>query len=185
MGSSAESRRGVVLESARLRFATWRREDWPEFRILATDPRVVRYISSGQPWTDERIQEFVTRQCNHWEKLRLCMWKLLPKDGDRLIGICGLQPLPETPEIEIGWWLGPEHWGKGLATEGARVALSYGFEIARLDRIVAVAQAANRASTHVMEKLGMEFGKETVSRGYEVVLYGIARWQYKAGAKRA
>ncbi len=185
MGSAAESTRGVILESARLRLATWSREDWPDFKPLATDSQVVRYIGAGQPWADERIQEFVSRQCGHWEKSRFCLWKLLPKESDALIGICGLQPLAETGEIEIGWWLTPAHWGRGLATEAARLAMSYGFEVARLDRIVAVAQPANRASLHVMEKLGMRFEKEAKPRGFDVHLYAIARWEYAAEVMRA
>jgi [ribosomal protein S5]-alanine N-acetyltransferase len=185
MVSAAESPHGVILETSRLRLATWSREEWAELRPLATDPQVVRYINAGQPLPDERIQEFVTRQCGHWEKSRFCMWKLLPRESDELIGFCGLQPLPETTEIEIGWWLAPARWGKGLATEAARLAMAYGFEEARLDRIVAVAHPANRASLRVMEKLGMKFEKETVHRGFDVVLYGIARMDYAAGEKRA
>lgn len=185
MEPAARSTRGVILESERLRLATWSREDWREFKLLATDPQVLRYIGSGAPWADERIQEFVSRQCGHWEKSRFCLWKLLPKDSDKVIGICGLQPLAELGEIEIGWWLTPAHWGKGLATEAARLAMSYGFEVARLDRIVAIAQPANRASLRVMEKLGMRFEKEAKPRGFDVHLYAIARWEYSPEAKRA
>ena len=45
----------VILETNRLRFATWVREDWKEFQKIATDPLVVRYLGTGEPWPEERI----------------------------------------------------------------------------------------------------------------------------------
>jgi len=95
----------------------------------------------------------------------------MPKEGRRLIGFCGLQPLPETDEIEIGWWLARAWWGRGLATEAARAALHEGFTRAGLDRIVAIAQPANTASIRIMEKLGMRFERMTESRGVPVAMY--------------
>ena len=181
MGSVADRTQNVILESDRLRFATWVQEDWKAFQKIATDPLVVRYLGTGEPWPDERVQEFVSRQCENWEKYRICLWKLLPKDGDSLIGICGLQHLPETSDVEIGWWLAPSHWGQGLATEAARQAVAYGFEVVNLRRIVAIAQAANRDSLRVMDKIGMRFEREAMHKGIRVVLYAITREHYLAG----
>ncbi len=170
----------VILETDRLRFATWRWEDWKEFRRLTSDPLVVQYIGTGEPWSDERVQEFVARQGENWEKYRVCLWRLLPKDSDTLIGICGLQHLPEGPEVEIGWWLAPSHWGQGLATEAAQHALAYGFEVSNLDRIVAIAHPANRDSLRVMERIGMRFEREAMHKGIRVVLYAIEREQFNS-----
>ena len=170
----------VILETNRLRFATWIKEDWKEFQKIATDPLVVRYLGTGEPWPDERIQEFVARQMENWERHGICLWKLLPKDDDTLIGICGLQHLPEGPDVEIGWWLAPSYWGQGLATEAARHALAYGFEVCNLERIVAIAQAANRDSLRVMERIGMRFEREAVHKGIRVLLYAILREQFNS-----
>jgi ribosomal-protein-alanine N-acetyltransferase len=175
----------VILETDRLRFATWIKEDWKDFQKIATDPLVVRYLGTGEAWPEERTREFVSRQCENWEKQGICLWKLLPKDSDTLIGICGLQRLPEGPDVEIGWWLDPAHWGKGLASEAARHALAYGFEVNRLERIVAIAHAANRDSLRVMEKIGMRFEREAVHKGIRVVLYAISREHFIAELAKA
>ncbi|MGO8814085.1 MAG: GNAT family N-acetyltransferase [Terriglobia bacterium] len=175
MDSLTDRKQNVILETDRLRFATWVKEDWLEFRKLTADPLVVRYITTGEPWPDERVQEFVARQCENWEKHHICLWKLLPKDSDALIGICGLQHLAGTPDVEIGWWLAPSHWGKGLATEAARQALAYGFEVSNIERIVAIAQSANRDSLRVMDRIGMRFEREAIHKGIRVVLYAIER----------
>jgi ribosomal-protein-alanine N-acetyltransferase len=44
------------------------------------------------------------------------------------------------------------YWGHGYATEAARAALAYGFDILKLDRIIALAKPNNVASRRVMEK---------------------------------
>ena len=136
----------------------------------------MRYIGDGAPWPEERSRQFVERQIALFGERGFCLWKLAPrvhKDGGGPIGFCGLQPLPETEEIEIGWWLARAWWGCGLATEAARVAFRDGFERAGLRRIVAIAQPANTASIGIMQKLGMRFDRMTESRGIPVAMYAI------------
>jgi RimJ/RimL family protein N-acetyltransferase len=139
---------------------------------------VIRYIGDGAPWSEDRARQFVARQMAFERARGFCLWKLLPRlpehRGD-LIGFCGLQPLPETEEIEIGWWLARAWWGRGLATEAARAALRDGFERVGLERIVAIAQPANTASIRIMQKLGMRFERMTASRGIAVVMYAVRR----------
>jgi RimJ/RimL family protein N-acetyltransferase len=60
-----------------------------------------------------------------------------------------------TPCVEVGWRLSAEHWGKGLATEGAREVIRHAFEVLELDAVVSFTVPANKASRRVMEKLGM------------------------------
>ncbi len=158
-----------------MRLLPWQPDDWLLLRPIGTDPQVMRYISGGKPWPDEQIREFVGRQISHFDRLGYCLWKLLLKETSAMIGFCGLQPLDGTAETEIGWWLARAWWEQGLATEAARTALTDGFERAGLARIVAVALAANQASIHVMEKLGMTYEREMVHRGLDVVLYAVNR----------
>lgn len=162
-----------MLETERLRLLPWGPEDWLQLRPIAQDHEVMRYISHGQPWEEERVRELVERQRSGYAQRGFCFWRLLDKKSDEMIGFCGLQPLSGTQEIEIGWWLGRSWWGKGLATEAAREAMRDGFTRIGLKRIVAIAQPENRASIHVMEKLGMRFERETTHRGFRVVLHAI------------
>jgi RimJ/RimL family protein N-acetyltransferase len=154
--------------------------DWLEFRAIAADPDVMRYIGDGSPWPEERSRKFVERQIALFGERGFCLWKLLPRlhhDAGGLIGFCGLQPLPElrleTEQIEIGWWLARAWWGRGLATEAARVALCDGFERVGLQRIVAIAQPANKASIGIMRKLGMSFDRMTEPRDIPVAMYAL------------
>jgi RimJ/RimL family protein N-acetyltransferase len=60
-----------------------------------------------------------------------------------------------TPAIEIAWRLSADHWGKGLATEGARAVLHHAFHTLELPSLVSFTVPQNQRSRRVMEKLGM------------------------------
>ena len=131
------------------------------------------YIGDGTPWAGERSRQFVERQIELYCERGFCLWKLVPKEGCGLIGFTGLQPLPGTPDIEIGWWLARAWWGRGLATEAARGALHDGFARVGLRRIVAIAQPANAASLGILRKLGMRYERMMEPRGIAVALYSV------------
>ena len=163
------------LETKRLLVLHWESADWTAFKPIATDPRVMKYISEGQIWPDNRIIAFVERQRRHLRNFGFCLWKLVSKHENRLVGFCGLQPLDDLPGIEIGWWLASDVWGQGLAMEAAQVVLSDAFGRLELSRIVAVALRENRASTRIMEKLGMIYEGEAAHHGFRVVMYSIGK----------
>lgn len=167
----------MSLETPRLRLEPWLPDEWIALRPIATDPEVMRYISDGQPWPEDQIHEFIERQIRHYSTRGFCLWKLVDRSNGRVIGFCGLQPvaIAERDEVEIGWWLARDMWAHGLATEAARVALADGFQRAGLQRVIAIAQPANRASIRIMEKLGMRYERDAVHKDIEVVLYSIAR----------
>ena len=163
------------LESKRLLLLPWDSADWLSFKPIATDPAVMRYIANGDPWPDEKIVEFVEQQQRHLQERGFCLWKLVTKDGGRLAGFCGLQPLDDLPGVEIGWWLAQGLWGQGLATEAARIALEDGFGRLGVSRIVAMALRDNVNSTHVMEMLGMRYESDVMHHGFPVVLYSFEK----------
>jgi RimJ/RimL family protein N-acetyltransferase len=87
------------------------------------------------------------------------------------------------PAVEIGWRLAVEHWCKGYATEGARAALTYGFETLHLDEIISMTVPGNWRSRRVMENIGMthcasdDFDHPLLPEGHPLrrhVLYRIA-----------
>ena len=57
---------------------------------------------------------------------------------------------------EIGYELHPQHWSHGYASEAASAVMAYGFDTLQLVRIGAVVFLENKASQHVLEKLGFQ-----------------------------
>ncbi len=84
-------------------------------------------------------------------------------DGE-VVGGIGLVPGGdiESRTAEVGYWLGPEYWGRGIATAALERICRYGFEELGLLRIFATPIAWNPASFRVLEKAG--FQREGIMR---------------------
>ncbi|MEP3279094.1 MAG: GNAT family N-acetyltransferase [Stappiaceae bacterium] len=164
----------IVHETPRLLLQTWSLDDFDAFAVLARDPEVMRFISSGDTWSDAKIGWFMGLQSAYHETLGYCLWKLIDRADGAFIGFCGLAPLSMLDETEIGWWLKPSYWRKGLASEAADEVARAAFEHHHLDRIVARAYRANAPSVAIMERLGMTFDRALDSGpAGEVVLFKL------------
>ncbi len=148
---------GVRFRTERLFLCEWTGRELPELRAIATDPRVMRYIGTGETWSDDRIERFIARQVARAAEGEPLLWKIVERPGEPMIGFCGLQPLLATGTTEIGWWLTPSRWGHGLATEAARVVLAHALDTLRLPQVVAIVQEPNHASRRVAERIGLGF----------------------------
>ena len=146
----------------------------------------MRWIGNGRIRTREECAKAISAFEQAWDEHGFGLFAVELQASGRLIGFVGLSVphfLPEIlPSVEIGWRLAADQWGKGLATEGARAALAFGFGQAGLDRIVSIHQVGNDASGRIMEKLGMRFERETIDpschrrvRVYDITTSGAAR----------
>jgi len=70
----------------------------------------------------------------------------------RLIGGVGLNPQGDA--AELGYWITPDHWGLGFATEAGRAVVDMARHSLRLPRLHASHFIDNTASGHVLTKLG-------------------------------
>jgi RimJ/RimL family protein N-acetyltransferase len=62
----------------------------------------------------------------------------------------------ERVSAEIGYWIGEDFWGRGLATEALAAVTRHAIETHGLTRMFAVPFAWNVASCRVLEKAGYE-----------------------------
>ena len=167
-----------MLETPRLLLDTWESAQWIDFRPMAQDPEVMRYITGGIPWPEERVREFVDLQVKHYAERGFCRWRVLDRVTSNFMGFCGVGFWRDALDPEIGWWLARQYWGCGFATEAARRALADIFERVGLEKIISVASPYNVASTRVMEKLGLVRQREFENAGVVLVQYGISRDGY-------
>jgi ribosomal-protein-alanine N-acetyltransferase len=161
----------MKLETERLLLTAWHSDDAAVLRPVATDAEVMRYITGGVPWSDEKIQSFVDDQVRLYSERGFCRWKLIDKRTGEFCGFCGPGYWRDEPDPEIGWWLARSMWGRGLATEAARVALADAFERVRIDRVISIARPENVASTRIMQKLGLKLESEFERDGVRLVKY--------------
>ena len=139
-----------------------------------SDPEVLRYFPSPNPPSRDRIERLIQFQLKHWQEHSYGWWAVClsqPQDSGPLIGWAGLQYLPETDEIEVGYLLGKGYWGRGLATEAAHSSVRFGFDDLGIKTIVGVVHPENIASQRVLEKAGLVYVERANYFGMDVYRY--------------
>ncbi len=169
----------LMIETQRLLTRPFTADDLDTLVAWRTDKQVSKYLGTAAQHTREKVEERLRFYLSCYEKYGFGMSGVVQKSDGKLIGWSGLQPLEDSGEIEVGYAFDKPYWGQGFATEVAAAWLRYGFEQAGLQRIVAVAMPENKASRHVMEKLGMRFEKRAEHYQTECVFYAISRDEFK------
>lgn len=180
-------------------------EDWPAVLAYQSDPRYLHYY----PWLDrepEQVQAFVQAFLDQQReqprrKFQLAITLRLPDSPpcapqdtlnhtpvQPLIGNCGIRmEAAGAREADIGYELAPACWGQGYATEAARAMVDFGFRVLGVQRIWAWCNAENRASSRVLEKLGLRLARRIVEyqyfkdRWWDTLEFEILRLQWEAG----
>ena len=166
------------VETARLVFVPWSDAYFDEFARICADGAVMRFISRGRPLSRREVESITHRTHAMWTQHGFGPWAAIEKASGRWVGRIGLNLLEEWPgpdRWEVGYELAPEFWGRGLATEGARRAIRFGWEETPLERIISVTVPEHAASRRVMEKCGLTMQDEVVWQGTNVVWYAIDR----------
>jgi RimJ/RimL family protein N-acetyltransferase len=177
------------LETERLILRQWREQDRLPFRAMNTNPRVMEFLPG--PLDSDASDALADRIQKHFELHGFGLFAAELRADQSFIGYIGLAvPRFEahfTPAVEIGWRIAAQHWGSGLATEGACSVLRFGFESIGLDSIVSFTVPENTRSLRVMQKLGMthdpadDFDHPRFSEGHALrrhVLYRIDHTQW-------
>lgn len=146
------------METERLVIRDWRGGDADDFHRLHCDPKVMATLGPvrGMDYTTGLIadlQQRAERNGGH------TYWAVERKADGRVIGFCGLDRGYEgtvVGELEIGWRLASDCWGKGYATEAAKACVDWARENRPGERIVAITANINANSRALMRRIGME-----------------------------
>jgi RimJ/RimL family protein N-acetyltransferase len=150
-------RDGPELRTPRLLLRGWRETDRAPFATLNADPEVMAHFP--HPLTRDRSDHLVDLIEAEFARNGYGLWAIEVTGTGEFIGFAGLNEVGFaahfTPAVEVGWRLARKAWGHGYATEAARAALGYGFEVASLAEVVSFTAATNLRSQAVMRRLGM------------------------------
>ena len=180
-----------VLRTERLLLRRWRSEDLAPFAAVNADPRVMEHFPAVL--SHEESAAIAVRIAAQFDQHGYGLWVVEIVDHTPFAGFVGLSiPCFEahfTPCVEIGWRLAAEHWGRGIATEGARAALAFGFEHLGLAEIVSFTATDNLRSRRVMEKNGMtrqpeeDFDHPALPLGHRLCRHVLYRLKRKAAGE--
>jgi len=184
MISFAKTREGHTVCTERTLLRPWRASDFEPFARMNADPEVMEHFEA--PLTRARSDASAARFAAHVKAHGYGFWAVEVPGVAEFVGFVGLLPVEFaehfTPAVEIGWRLGRPYWGYGYASEAARGAARFGFDVLGLREIVAYTVPANMRSRAVMTRIGMvhdtagDFEHPKVSLGHRLrphVLYRL------------
>ena len=144
------------LQTLRLELREFVAADADDLWRLDQDPAVMRYIGDGRLSTRAQIatrMRLIPRVYRLYPGLG--SWYAVRRDTRRYVGWFTLKYIPDTVEVEVGYRLLRNAWGRGFATEGASELVRYGFDDLGLHRIVGLTHRDNAASQRVLQKAGL------------------------------
>ena len=164
-----------VFRTKRFVVRRWERTGADEQACLAIyqDAEVSRWLERPPYTIIEQAREANERQFDRYERLPgMGWWAVVTCDHAEVIGQVALMPMPDDAgELEVGYHIRRDWWGRGAATEVARGAIGYAAARFPNQRFVALTRPHNDASRRVMEKLGLRYEGKTVFKGWSSVKY--------------
>jgi RimJ/RimL family protein N-acetyltransferase len=154
-------------------------EDFEDYARVHMDFEVTRFTARTQLTRMEAWRHMATF-VGHWHLRGFGMWGVEELASERLIGRVGFHEPEGWPGFELAWTIGREFWGKGYASEAARAALDYGFNVMNRNHVISLIDPENVRSIAVAERLGEALEGETEVGGYRLLQYGM--WKEKRDA---
>lgn len=165
----------AVIETERLLLREFVPEDVDALASVISDAETMRFYL--KPYDRAGVESWIERNRRRYGEFGHGLWAMVLKSSGEMIGDCGLarQSVDEVEEIEIGYHVRRDMWGKGLAPEAAAACRDYGFAKLGLGRLIALIRPQNLPSRRVAEKIGMSLWKEVLWRDLQHCVYVVRK----------
>lgn len=156
--------------TARLRAARLVPGHFDAIRAMDSDAKYMALL--GGTRDEAQTRAYLAKNLAHWDAYGFGLWMLRDLEG-RIVGRCVLRHLDVegTDEVELGYGLHTQYWGRGLATEIARELLRLGRSELGRPSIVAITRHDNVGSQRVLEKTGLVYERDVEHDGVPHLLY--------------
>ncbi|MCB0272705.1 MAG: GNAT family N-acetyltransferase [Bdellovibrionales bacterium] len=112
-------------------------------------------LSDAKQWIEYNIHKDDKDPTKVW-----CVEKI---DDSKVCGMVGVASYDkETNQAEIGYWVGKEYWGRGIANMALQALLSYLQKKFLINHFVACTFEHNKASERVLQKNGFIRGEKVI-----------------------
>jgi len=118
-------------------------------------------IKTDEKWPTEDTKDILPFICESLEKYKIPsgfeIWMIVKKDNMQVVGDIGFKGKPdEKGEVEIGYGLVENERGKGIGFESLKSIIDWGISQKSVNVIKADCLINNKASTRILEKVGMK-----------------------------
>jgi RimJ/RimL family protein N-acetyltransferase len=175
--------REIVLASG-YRLTSVREDDCDRYVGFLADGEIAGTIPViPQPYTRESAQWWIRHRLTFLDKTGMEVCFAIRQADGALVGSVGVDDLvPGTAHNgELGYWLGREHRGRGIARGAVQAFIPYAFDHLALDRLTAHTLHFNSASIRVIEGAGFKLeGRlrqytRTSTGIHDTLVYGLLR----------
>jgi ribosomal-protein-alanine N-acetyltransferase len=148
----------LVLATPRLRLRPFAETDVDDLWPHVSDPALTTMLSWAAHTERDQTLDFI-RRVNAGLFDGTCAAWAIEVDG-RASGCISLESIQfglrawRLDRAELGYWMAPPLWGRGLMTEAAHAVVRCGFELIGLHKVTVGCIAENAGSRRVIEKLG-------------------------------
>ena len=173
-----------TLSTERLVLRPFEATDAAVVEALAGEADVARTTNLPHPYPPGGARQWIAAGHEAAAQGLRYPFAIVRRLDDLLVGCMALLLAPEHHRGELAYWIGRPYWGQGYATEAGARVVAYAFAEQGLNRVTATAVRRNRASTRVMEKLGMVHEGTLRQNIYhwgafeDVDVYGLLRADY-------
>jgi ribosomal-protein-alanine N-acetyltransferase len=148
----------LVLATARLQLRAFEESDVDDLWPYVSDPALTKMMSWNAHTERGQTLDFIRRVNAGLANGSGVAWAI-ELDG-RAAGCISLEDIEfelrawRLDRAELGYWIAPSFWGRGLMTEAAQAVVRCGFELIGLHKVTVGCIAENTGSRRVIEKLG-------------------------------
>ena len=145
------------LKTERLTLRPFRPDDAAGLHRLINDFDVAKMLELVSfPYRRERADEWIASAIRDLDAGAACHLAITGQEGTRevLVGAVGVTLNRAARTGRLGYWVGREFWGHGVATEAATRLVSWSFANLEIDRITAAVATDNPASAAVLRRIG-------------------------------
>jgi ribosomal-protein-alanine N-acetyltransferase len=147
-------------------------------------PFFPKLLPLGQINSLQETKNWILQSQNRWAEGLSYTWSIERRSDGLMVGQVTLAKLPDEERWSLAFWIHPENWGQGFATEAASEVLRFAFTKLNLDTVWAATGMWNQASVSVLIKLGMTHiadnpeGYTIKDRSIPTHEYEISRYQW-------
>lgn len=145
----------TILETERCRLRYPKIEDAQRAFSAFISPFFPKLLPLGQINSLKETNAWIQNAQSCWVAGEAYTWSIERKNNTLLIGQVTLRKLHEAGRWSLAFWIHPENWGNGYATEAAEKAIEFAFSILKATSVWAATGMWNQASSSVLNKLEM------------------------------
>src|SRR5713101_4063847 len=133
----------LILETERLLLREFVPEDVDPLAAVLSDPETMRYYPAALDRAG--VAAWIERNQRRCADDGHGLWAMVLKSSGEVVGDCGLtrQTVDGSDEIEIGYHVRRDLWGRGYAPEAARACRDYGFARLGVNRLISLIRPEN------------------------------------------